>query len=197
MSTSLGVINQVAASKNNFLSRKGKVLLTISSITSLLARLAAILLFFAPSLGLMNLLMHWIMGKKTIKVEKIFVVIDGNPITFDEVWVPTPDYTDYTVFSLKTYYITFLVFKVIHFALVFILKWIVADGFKATKSLTEKIHHILIQLFVPSIFKDWDENELTSKSFIGLTNVAKFSPPFWSLIRRNILRHLLAVAIQP
>jgi hypothetical protein len=48
--------------KRNTLSWLGKFLLHLMAFLSLLLRLTAIVIFFAPSLGLLDLLMHWKMG---------------------------------------------------------------------------------------------------------------------------------------
>ena len=93
----IGVVRQVAASKNNFLPFKGKLLLALFSLKSVLVRLFAILLYFAPSLGLMNLLRHWTMGKKNVTAGKLFGVINRDQKQFEEIWEPTPEYTHYTV----------------------------------------------------------------------------------------------------
>lgn len=161
LSLSLGVIQQAAAAKNNFLPWRGKVLLTIFSVTSLLVRLVAIMLYFAPSLGIINLLWHWKIGQKDSKMIKPFDVIEGKSINFEDVWVITPNYTDYTIFGLWTYYVAFMVLATIHFALIFVLKW-KTDSFKSTANQLDRIHHVLTQLFVPTNFEDWDDNELTS-----------------------------------
>ena len=48
--------------KNYTMPLAGKVILTLLYFSSVVVRFTAILLYFAPGLGLMNLLMHWKMG---------------------------------------------------------------------------------------------------------------------------------------
>ena len=163
MSILIGEIHQVAASKNDFLSLRGKSLLAFFSLTAVLIRLSAILLFFAPSLGLMNLLMHWKMGQKEADSGVIFDVIGGEEIEFKNVWTSTPNYTDYTIYSLKTYYVTFIIFAVIHLILVYAMKKMLSDGFHKAGNLFAKMHHVLTQMYIPTNFVDWDVSEIASK----------------------------------
>ncbi len=109
------------------------------AILSILARILSVLLFFAPSLGVANLLMHWKMGKLTIesKIKRsneniVFDVQNGTEIYFKDVWIPTPKYTFYTLWELETYYIIFLGLIPLHLALVFALKHLLAFGFRLT-----------------------------------------------------------------
>ena len=165
MSILIGEIHQVAASKNDFLSLRGKSLLAFFSLTAVLIRLSAILLFFEPSLGLMNLLMHWKMGQKEADSGVIFDVIGGEEIEFKNVWTSTPNYTDYTIYSLKTYYVTFIIFAVIHLIFVYAVKMILSEGFHKAGNHFEKIYHVLTQLYIPTNFKDWDMCEVGRKFF--------------------------------
>jgi len=101
------------------------------AILSILARILSVLLFFAPSLGLANLLMHWKMGKLSIGNEYlVFDVQNGTKIYFKDVWIQTPKYTSYTLWELETYYIIFLGLIPLHIALVFTLKHLLAFGFR-------------------------------------------------------------------
>ncbi len=107
------------------------------AILSIMARILSVLLFFAPSLGLANLLMHWKMGKlttpdkfKRFYVDIVFDVQNGTEIYFKDVWIPTPKYTSFTLWELETYYIIFLSLIPLHLVLVFALKQLLAFGFR-------------------------------------------------------------------
>ena len=50
---------QVNFSKEGFLPAVGQILLILSSLASILARVGSILLYFTPSLGLLDLMHHW------------------------------------------------------------------------------------------------------------------------------------------
>jgi hypothetical protein len=115
----------------------GKLLQMAFAILSILARILSILLFFAPSLGLANLLMHWKMGQlttydkfKRFYEDLVFDVQNGEEIYFKDVWIQTPKYTSYTLWELETYYIIFLGLIPLHLALVFALKQLLAFGFR-------------------------------------------------------------------
>ncbi len=115
------------------------------AILSILARILSILLYFAPTLGLANLLMHWKMGLLTLQTsdelatpnkfkrfyeDLVFDVQNGEEIYFKDVWIQTPKYTSFTLWELDTYYIIFLGLIPLHLALVFALKQLLAFGFR-------------------------------------------------------------------
>ena len=160
----IGEVHQVGASKNNYLPFRGKILLILFSLTAVMVRLTAILLYFSPSLGLLNLLMHWKMGQKAVNGDKIFDVKDGAPKLFREVWKQTSESIEFTTYTLKTYYEIFLFFIPIHFILIYF----VSDGFHKTGNICEKLHHALTQLYIPANFKDWDTCEITSNIVVSI-----------------------------
>jgi hypothetical protein len=128
-----GHVKHITTEKNNFLPLSGKLLQMAFAILSILARILSILLFFAPSLGLANLLMHWTMGKLTVaeaNQKLVFDVQNGTEIYFKDVWIQTPKYTSFTLWELETYYIIFLGLIPLHLALVFALKHLLAFGFR-------------------------------------------------------------------
>lgn len=61
-SITVGFQGWIENQKRSTLSTSGKLFLELYALLSILCRLSAILLFFAPSLGLLNILMHWKMG---------------------------------------------------------------------------------------------------------------------------------------
>ncbi len=139
-----GHVKHIAVEKNNFLPMTGKLLHTAFAILSILARILSVLLFFAPSLGLGNLLMHWKMGQLTVAEQNrklgelsvdenkdlVFDVLNGTKIYFKDVWIQTPKYTSYTLWELDTFYIIFLGLVLFHLGLVFGLKQLLAFGFR-------------------------------------------------------------------
>ncbi len=109
----------------------GKLLQMTFAIFSILARILSVLLFFSPSLGLVNLLFHWKFGSlSNTYYYHIFDVENGTEIYFKDVWIETPKYTSYTLWELETYYIIFLGLVPLHLALVFALKHLLAFGFR-------------------------------------------------------------------
>jgi hypothetical protein len=128
-----GHVKHIAAEKNNYLPMTGKLLQMAFAILSILSRILSILLYFAPSLGLANLLMHWKMGQLTLENKYpnlVFDVQNGTESYFKNVWIETPKYTSYTLWELETYYIIFLGLIPLHLALVFALKHLLAFGFR-------------------------------------------------------------------
>ncbi len=59
----LGHLHWIVVKKDDFLPLKGKVCLAIFGLISQTSRIMSVLLYFAPPLGLMDLLMHWKIGK--------------------------------------------------------------------------------------------------------------------------------------
>jgi len=86
----LGYLQSVAKLKNGFLPVQGKLILSLFVLISCIARICGIIAFFVPSLGLMNVLMHWKMGKLNISSSYSDFVYDihsnGTITTFEEVW---------------------------------------------------------------------------------------------------------------
>jgi len=76
--------------KGNFLPILGKLILSIFVFFSCIARLFGIIAFFTPSLGLMNVLMHWKMGNlktSSIYLDFIYDTHSNGTITLiKEVW---------------------------------------------------------------------------------------------------------------
>jgi len=69
----------------------------------------SILLFFAPPLGLANLLMHWKRGQISIpdynhidRMDVIFDIQNGTAIYFKNIWITTPHYSELTLWTLET-----------------------------------------------------------------------------------------------
>ena len=114
----------------------GNLLIVLLSFTSLLARVTAIIVYFSPSLGLMNLLMHWKMGNIEVQQfrdqELIYDVnaTTGETITFEQMWRPLRDPSELTILNLGTYFKIFLGLIVIHFLVMFLVKLAYAHGFR-------------------------------------------------------------------
>ncbi len=127
-----GHVKHIAVEKNNFLPMPGKLLQMTFAILSILTRILSILLYFAPSLGLADLLNHWKFGKLSVDKNKdlVYDVQTGKEIYLKDVWIETPKYTSFTFWELETYYIIFLGLIPFHLALVFALKQLLAFGFR-------------------------------------------------------------------
>ena len=90
-SIAMGYLQSMSMSKEDTLPSLGKLILFLFVLLSCLARLFGILIFFAPVLGLMDVLMHWKMGKlvtsSLLSSDRIFDVgSNGTYISFREMW---------------------------------------------------------------------------------------------------------------
>ena len=153
LSIVLGYMNAIIIQKNQLMPVLGKLLIALLSFTSLFGRVLAIIVFFSPSLGLMNLLMHWKMGNIAVQLgtsqELIYDIsaTTGETISFEKMWKPLEDPSELTILSLGTYFKIFLGFIVLHFLVMFAVKLAYAHGYrkKLQRPLTLFLH-ILIQV---------------------------------------------------
>ncbi len=140
----LGQLKWIVTQKEDFMPFKGKLLISAYTLVSVLARTSACILFFAPSLGLGNLLMHWKMGALEATatsgiydnrgLEVLSLVYDVQPnqtrIFFSQVWRRIENYESLTFWSLGTYMQIFIVCIVLHFLLIFALKCFFYKSFR-------------------------------------------------------------------
>ncbi len=128
------------------MSLKGNVLISAFTLISVVIRALSCLLFFAPSLGLGNLLMHWKMGtmeeaKTSIandvqRVQSLVydVLPNGTIVPFTKMWIKVDSYEDMTFLSLGSYTKIFVSFLVIHFILMFGVKTAFSRNFRYIRS---------------------------------------------------------------
>jgi hypothetical protein len=192
----VGYQGWIDSQKNNTLSLAGKIILQLFAFLSLVVRLSAIILFFAPSLGLLNLLMHWKMGSipgiynflqqfnnLPDPRKNIFYLIfqfGDNLIgeipdvdtmermlkdfgKFDNGWIEVEYYHNLTMFTIETYYKCFLVGVIMHFSLVWCINYFFGEEFSTNTSLPfeEKFLNVTAQFLIPSLFKDWDTENVS------------------------------------
>ncbi len=156
----------ISFSKGTFLPTRGHLILSMFALLSLLSRISSVVLYFAPALGLFNLLGHYTIGSlPTTKDILVYDLGDNGTVskTFQEAWgKPISSYQDLTYFSLEAYYILFLFIIILHYIGVVIIKCYIYKEFRSVKCWLEKIFHVLTQLVYPINFKDWDETEGSS-----------------------------------
>ncbi len=181
----LGEIKWQAASKNFFLPIKGKLILFAYFSISLLSRTVAVLLYFCPSVGLLNILDHWKMGSLKTTPERVqYDLFENQTVAyFEDKWVVISHYKELTQWDLETYFIAFLICTAIHYTMVLIVKFCFAINFTSKTSLFRKFFHILSHLKCPTIFQDWDEDV-----GLSLSNVKRN----WKQVTREI-KALLAL----
>jgi hypothetical protein len=152
----IGFLQYTTLNKGNFLPLVGRATLASFAVLSLIARLSAVVLYFAPALGLMDLLGHFVMGNLTTTST---VLVYDFSVKFNEAWDPfkLDNYTKLTTFNLEVYYIVFLFLIFLHYFCLTLVKYFSAIGFKSRNDLTKKIFHVMTQLVFPANYKDWDD----------------------------------------
>jgi hypothetical protein len=110
-------------------------------------RISAVIVYFAPSLGLFDLLMHWKMGQLEIAHGDLpyDALANGTIVRLHQVWQPIQSFQDLTFLSLKHYYFIFIGMVLTHFLLVALIKLAFAREFRSKRNKCEKMFHILHQ----------------------------------------------------
>ncbi len=161
-SMAIGEVKWQATLKNNFMPLKGKLLLFVNALIGLTTRISAVVIFFAPSMGFFSLLSHWKLGSlnpsEEYKIYSMSFVDQEDQTKHPKKWVIMENYTDLTLWSLETYFVTFIILIPIHFTVIFIIKLCVSINFESKSSMSMKLFHILTQLTCPTIYHDWDEH---------------------------------------
>ena len=170
----VGFLAWISLHKGNFLPKRGQIILALFALFSLLARISSVVLFFAPAMGLFNLLGHFTVGHLPTTDDVIVYDLGDNNGTaskdFKMAWGdPVSCYTDLTVFSLEKFYIAFLFLILVHYVCLAVIKFGFALDFRSRKSSSswlEKLFHVLSQLVYPINFRDWDEDSSSSSKII-------------------------------
>jgi hypothetical protein len=163
LSITLGKVKQVTTEKEGTIPVKGKLIFFLYSSVSLFTRLGAIFIYFAPSLGIFNILMHWKMGQlqPAIDLKVPYDKINKNVTLFTDVWKPLQAYTDLTIWSLEVYFKTFSVMILLHFLVIFLIKKAFSKTFRSEKGKIKQLFHIFSQSSIPSCYTDWDHCAVT------------------------------------
>jgi hypothetical protein len=185
----LAPTNSAVTSKNGFMPFLGKIILAFTNLLSISTRLFAIILYFAPALGLLNLLQHFRFGNLPVTpTPKLYdVTHNGTILKFSDAWLPIKSYEELTFFNLNVYYSAFLILIAIHYINVTIIKYRFSINFGKRKQLTDKIFHVLTQLHSPSNYTDWDETEDSTYE----ENWKKVKKEMKSLILLFTVEHIL------
>ena len=160
-SLTYGHVRWIGAKKNNCLPWNGMLYHGIFVVLTLTERTFAILIYFSPSLGLLNLLGHWTMGKMSyLKNEQFELNIDenGNITEIAKEWVQTDKYEDLTIWPVEAYFYSLILSFCFHFILTAIIKYHTAINFRSKNSKLEKILHLITQTTCPLSYTDWDES---------------------------------------
>ena len=173
LSIIIGQLKWIEIQKDDFMPLKGKFLILMYTLISVVLRSSACIVYFAPSLGLASLLMHWKMGSLATTTtssiydnrgKEVFSLVydvypNGTRIFFTQVWQKVATYEEMTVLSLEDYVKGFIAAIFLHYLLVFVIKCYSSTNFKSFKNIGQKFHHLLNQLICPLIYKDWDDEQ--------------------------------------
>ena len=158
------------AAKNGFLPLKGKVILLLIHFISTMTSFASSLLFFAPSLGLFDLMWHWRLGSLQASIANTAYDImkheqDGSyyPVFFREVWQPI-EQGGMMPLSFHHCVLAFLMLATLHILLVYQIKAHMSMQF-GSATWTRRIHHNLPNMVTVLPFSEWDDIRINNGDF--------------------------------
>ena len=161
-----------------YLPTKAKLIVLLWGLCASLRRLFSTIAYFVPALGLCDLLYHWraeqvpftirrkvagdIMPQDEIKLYGLnetvmWSQLDRFDYTDPEKPSPPP-YSLYTGLSLKNTFIGFMIICVTQFAVIFLIKIILAKQFRRSSKLNQVIH-VIENINIPTPYKDWDVSD--------------------------------------
>ena len=134
--------------KNNYIPINGKIILFSYFLLTFITRIAGIMLYFTPSLGLLNVLNHWKMGSLNATTDyQIYDISENGTVTeFHNKWENVTYYLQLTLWDLQSYFQGFLILILLHFVLTFVLKYFAAVNFNSKTFLKSKMFHIFSQI---------------------------------------------------
>ena len=200
MSLVIGFVTWVYLHKGRSIPFRGKLILCAFAVTSLIARISSIVLYFAPSLGLFDLLGHFEAGKFEVSNKSVHIFdFDFNnnnkAVQFRDKWIRLDVYTDMTIFTLEEYYIFFLFLICLHYVCVSIIKYITALGFRPIiQSKWTKLFHILTQLVYPYNYQDWEDTDHLERLGTVKKNWCQVSKEMKLLVSLFAVEHLILCA---
>ncbi|XP_040576613.1 uncharacterized protein [Lepeophtheirus salmonis] len=137
-------VQMESASKMGFFPDLAKLVFFLFSAFALSAKIFAIILYFAPSLGFFGLSVHFDRGSNIPFNDELGV--EDN--------ISAEKRTDYTLLNLSSYYVIFLLSIVVQLTSLWSIKFFSSPRFK--KFPNGSILHLFNCLSFPGIFKDWD-----------------------------------------
>ena len=162
----------VKLSKDGFLPFTAKIVLAFKVFLAAVLRIAIFFFYFAPFLGLLNLLAHWQADQtpfanplfqnksytywdltdnttKTVPFKKLHLTYPGSE---------PPHYSHYTVLGLGQAYLVFWAVLGAQLVVVLLTKQRLSQQFRQA-GLGSKLLHSLLCLNIPDIHQDWDKQE--------------------------------------
>ena len=152
----LGLFDSAWLMKQYNMPDAGKVLNILNFFCGTLVRILAIILFFAPTLGILDIMLPFSIDKMISYGDKITESIG------EENLIAMSDKTWYTGMTLKTAIILFPVLVLLHILFMitvkgFLWKFIKAHDAEAAAVFYQHSLHAMSCILVPDIWRDWDE----------------------------------------
>ena len=144
--------------KAGMLSAPAKAILGLRALLFYVTRIICIVAFFAPFLGLRDILAHWHAEGIQLESELLENLRNGSSYwdrdTIDLLF-RKQDLANYTLVSLQVAFFLFLGILLLHGVAIVILKMNLSSHFASARWL-KKIGHTVESLHVPDVYKDFD-----------------------------------------
>jgi hypothetical protein len=145
----LGYLHKLVVQKEHYVPKVGKLLQFSFAVLSMICRVSAIVIFLAPTLGLLNLLTHFESGKLLFKNNSILMqetqYENGTFGFIKKEWKAFENYDELTGLKLDSCYVALLFMILLHFVMVWLVKVHFAREFKSRSNLLKKCFHVLQQ----------------------------------------------------
>ena len=166
------------STKREYFPVLSKVVAICFVMPALLTRVLCIIIYFTPALGLFDVLQHWKNEQIPWNIELLNEIIDpihdtislGNGST-NVAWTKinrwtrsldgsliSPEYTLYTTFKLKHYFMFFWIILACNFVFIYKSKNKKSKSF-IQMNLVEKLIHALENIFIPYNAEEWDSGK--------------------------------------
>ena len=171
-----------------FFGIKATCVVLLWALMASIRRILGMVCFFVPSIGLFNILNHWLAEQYPFGIRQQNYLIHPSryhmsdqihlfnltePVLWKDLdrWnyygdinEPTPPpYSLYTGFSLKWTFVVFLIMMFFHFVSIFIVKTFTSNEFRRDGTYN-KLMHVMQNVHCAFPYKDWDEDEGKSET---------------------------------
>ena len=188
---------QWQSSRKSYLMPKiGKLIIGINSLLAVLTRAFGIIIFLAPSMGLLNLQHHWQKSQTKWREENLE----------SKNWKSISQYFEMTNGTVQFYFLCLISILIFHLVLVTLIKIFMGICFNDRKHIISKVFHVFTNLSSAKVFQDWDENVTsleevdqnykkvkkemkTLLTLMGLENVLMCTPIwilYYNICKRNV-----------